>query len=146
MIKDNNFPEWDMAAGNEMCFCCERSGNKEKMCAWIRDLEPIPGWIAIDSSEARGIQSFKILRCPKFLDSPDDPGMTWVEYLQSCRSLIVFLYRKLEEYRALFLKTLKEKRALKKQLKLARAELTIISALKNREAGPVKGDAGEQQK
>ena len=123
MTKNNDFPMWDMAGGNEMCFSCERSGSKEKMCSWIRNFDPIPGWVAVDSSEVPGVQSFKILRCPKFLDSPDDPGMTWVDYLQSCRGLVVYLYRKLREYRELFYRTTRDKRVLKSELKLARKEI-----------------------
>ena len=122
MTKNNDFPSWDYATGNEMCFCCERSGSKEKMCSWIRNFDPVPGWLAVDSSELEGVQSYKIFRCPQFLDSPDDPGMTRVEYLQSCRGLVINLYRKLKEYRHLYYKLMKEKSILYSRLKLEKEE------------------------
>nr|MBQ4455846.1 hypothetical protein [Clostridia bacterium] len=122
MTKKNDFPFWDVSPGNEMCFVCERSGSKEKMCSWIRNCTPIPGWLAVDSSEVEGVQSYKIFRCPKFLDSPDDPGMTRAEYLQSCRDLVINLYRKVKEYRHLYYKMMKERSVLASQLELEKKE------------------------
>ena len=122
MTKKNDFPIWDVSPGNEMCFCCERSGSKEKMCSWIRNCEPVPDWLAVDSSEVKGVQSYKIFRCPKFLDSPADPGMTRVEYLQSCRSLVINLYRKVKEYRHLTYKSMRERSILASQLKQQKDE------------------------
>ena len=128
MTKNNKFPEWDAAPGNEMCFCCERSGSKEKMCRWIRNCDPIPGWLAVDSSEVEGVQSYKIFRCPQFLDSPADPGMTRAEYLQSCRSLVINLYRKFREYKHLSYKLMKEKSILNSRLKMQKEECRRLRA------------------
>ena len=117
MTKIYNFLAWDLASGNEMCFCCERSGNKDKMCSWGKSLEPVPGWIGIEASEMQGVQSVKILRCPKFLDSQDDPGMTREEYLQSCRGLIIELYSKTLEYKSMFLKMKDQKTEINSELR-----------------------------
>ena len=122
MIKENNFLDWDIAPGNEMCFRCERADHKDKMCPWIESFEPVPGWVAIDASEADGIQSVKILRCPRFLDSPDDPGMTRVEYLNSCRELIVNLFKKVREFRSMAYHARKQQSILAGKLKLSEAE------------------------
>ena len=101
MTGKNDFLNWDLTLVNDLCFHCARPDCKELMCSWIRSEEPVPGWVAIEASELKGIQSVKIFRCPKFLDSPDDPGMTEAEYLQSCRTLVIELFGKFLEYKKL---------------------------------------------
>ena len=100
MMKKNDFVKWDLSTVNDMCFNCARPDRKDLMCSWIRSEDPVPGWVAIEASELKGIQSVKILRCPQFLDSPDDPGMTREEYLQSCRGLVIELYGKVLEFKS----------------------------------------------
>ena len=141
MTRKNPFPKWDMAGPNEICFNCSRCDSRDKMCPWIRSEDPVPGWIAIEAGEAEGIHSVKILRCPLFLDSPKDPGMTRVEYWQLCRNLVVELYKKTQEYRRLYLDMRKARiRAghefvqLKKECKRLHRRLEKLEAQKQKES------------
>ena len=141
MTKKNKFLEWDLSPGNEMCFCCARPDSKEKMCSWFRSGDPVPGWVAIGSDEMRDVHSFKIFRCPQFLDSPDDPGMTEADYLQSCRSLVIDLYSKALEYKHLF-NTMKEKHyELRKQLKQLNEDYKALQKKLPPQADPPEGAA-----
>ena len=141
MTRKNPFLRWDQAGPNEMCFNCSRCDSRDRMCPWLRSEEPVPGWIAVEAGEAEGIQSIKILRCPLFLDSPEDPGMTHVEYRQLCRSLVVELYRRMLEYRRLYLDIRKAKIRtgsefirLKKDFKHLKRKLEKLEAQKQEES------------
>ena len=48
--------------------------------------------------------------------------MTRAEYLQSCRDLVINLYRKVKEYRHLYYKMMKERSVLASQLELEKKE------------------------
>ena len=141
MTKKNNFPVWDLAPGNEMCFCCARPDCKDKMCSWISKGDPVPGWVAIGAGEAKGIHSFKILRCPQFLDSPDDPGMTREEYLQSCRGLVIGLYNNVFHYKRHFLRVDKKLVLLRAELKQLKAENASLKKTVTTQPDPPEGAA-----
>ena len=121
MADNCNFPAWDEAKENDMCFHCFRAENKELMCTWIKRLKPVPGWITVRPSECNEVTSVRILRCPLFLPSKEDPGLTRQEYWKLCRELAVNLYRSLCEYRRMLLEksalanTLRDERDLLKQ-------------------------------
>lgn len=126
MTKHFNFFEMDLNSGNELCFECERSGCAKKMCSWIAREEPVPGWVAIRAGELPEVWSYKIFRCPLFLDSKDDPGMTREEYDAQRQGLLVELYSKLKEYKELYLSANRERRRASGQLICLRKEFKAL--------------------
>ena len=130
--KDLDFTPWDMASGNEICLHCARCTSKDKMCSWFKREEPVPGCIAIHEGEYEGIHSMKILRCPQFLESEDDPDLTEEEYEQQYHGLVVNLFRMSREYRKLFYSVIDSREKARSRLKKAEKELAALEKQLNR--------------
>ena len=120
MADNCKFPAWDVAAENAMCIACERSGDKDLMCSWIKREQPVPGWVSVKTSECRYVPSVKILRCPQFLPSKDDPVLSKEGYRSLCHTLVVNLYSKVCEYKQLLLNRAERINTLEEELKSLR--------------------------
>ena len=132
MKNDFDYTPWDLASGNEICFHCARSDSKKKMCSWFKKGEPVPGCITIGMDEYKDVHSIRILRCPQFIESEDDPCLTSEEYEKQCHNLIVNLYRMCREYRALFYAMTKRRDQLCGELKKNLKELDKLQKQLNR--------------
>ena len=95
MSESYNFPAWDVAGENAMCFACARSGDKDMMCSWIKREKLVPGCVTVKASECRHVSSVKILRC-----------------------LVVNLYGKVREDKDLLLARSMQVNALEEELKV----------------------------
>ena len=118
MSENCNFPAWDVAGENAMCFACARSGDKDMMCSWIKREKPVPGCVTVKASECRHVSTVKILRCPLFLPAKDAPALSNQEYRSLCHNLVVNLYGKVREDKDLLLARSMQVNALEEELKV----------------------------
>lgn len=54
-----------------LCWDCARSMCR---CSWSQEFIPVPGWNAIPTRDASGVESYKVLECPEFVRDSYEGG------------------------------------------------------------------------
>ena len=57
---------------DSLCWDCRLSTGKGGICPWVRNFEPVPGWVALRRDLVYGTKlniSYRVISCPLFIRS-----------------------------------------------------------------------------